>query len=306
MRTPTSESGFTIVELMVASMITLDGDRPGAVDVLAGDGAQRDHDAGGRLEPEPARRHEPAGARSAAGRARNIPTGGISIPSGAGATAIRRPSPPCTVDRLRQHDLADGVCQRSRRGRGWARRSRQGDRHGHHSDGRLRPRRADSFASMTRRAASPSCPRTGRHSTSAPDARGLWRPSRGDSAAHERGPGLLLDPRWHGDSDITKIAVAGHLISSRTIRSTSTSRRRAGGTIKNITRHKDVGAPSADVHVLRSQRLVQHAASDARPEHVPSAGARRRHRGLVAQLRPGGRRQQPDQRQDAAVHVATA
>ena len=35
---------------------------------------------------------------------RNIPTGGISIPSGAGSVAIHRPSPPFTSVLLQQHD----------------------------------------------------------------------------------------------------------------------------------------------------------------------------------------------------------
>src|SRR6185503_3812781 len=95
MRTSNSESGFTITELIVASMITL------AVIGIAlttfsnamdlNEAATQVADSNQNLR---------AGTnilvRDLLQAGRNIPTGGISIPSGVGSVAIYRPSPPST------------------------------------------------------------------------------------------------------------------------------------------------------------------------------------------------------------------
>jgi hypothetical protein len=93
MRTTTSEQGFTIVELMVASMITLTviglALTTFASAIRLNETATQVADSNQNLR---------AGTnllvRDLLQAGRNIPTGGVSIPSGPGATAIHRPSPP--------------------------------------------------------------------------------------------------------------------------------------------------------------------------------------------------------------------
>jgi hypothetical protein len=93
MHTHDSEAGFTIVELMIASMITL---------VVMGvafttfDNALALNDTS--IELADSNQNLRAGTnqlvRDLLQAGRNIPIGGIAIPSGAGATDIFRPSPP--------------------------------------------------------------------------------------------------------------------------------------------------------------------------------------------------------------------
>src|SRR5688572_7197688 len=93
MGTRTSESGFTLVELMIASMITLvvmgvafstfrDALALNDAVVQIGDSSQNLRAGTNQL------------VRDLLQAGRNIPTGGIGIPSGPNATAIKRPGPP--------------------------------------------------------------------------------------------------------------------------------------------------------------------------------------------------------------------
>jgi len=93
MGTRTSESGFTLVELMMASMITLvvmgvafstfrDALALNEAVVQIGDSSQNLRAGTNQL------------VRDLLQAGRNIPTGGIGIPSGPNATAIKRPGPP--------------------------------------------------------------------------------------------------------------------------------------------------------------------------------------------------------------------
>src|SRR6185503_15224832 len=104
MRTSNSESGFTITELIVASMITL------AVIGIAlttfsnamdlNEAATQVADSNQNLR---------AGTnilvRDLLQAGRNIPTGGISIPSGSGSVSIYRPSPPATTQTFNNTSL---------------------------------------------------------------------------------------------------------------------------------------------------------------------------------------------------------
>ena len=93
MGTRTSESGFTIVELMIASMVTV---------VMMGVAFSTFRDAlalnDAVIQIGESSQNLRAGTnqlvRDLLQAGRNIPTGGISIPSGPGATAIKRPGPP--------------------------------------------------------------------------------------------------------------------------------------------------------------------------------------------------------------------
>jgi type II secretory pathway pseudopilin PulG len=93
MGTRTSEGGFTLVELMLASMITL---------VVMGVAFSTFKDALALndtvVQVTDASQNLRAGTnlliRDLLQAGRSIPTGGIAIPSGAKATAIRRPGPP--------------------------------------------------------------------------------------------------------------------------------------------------------------------------------------------------------------------
>jgi type II secretory pathway pseudopilin PulG len=95
MDTRTSESGFTLVELMIASLITL---------VVMGVAFTTFRDAlalnDAVVQVTESSQNLRAGTnllvRDLLQAGRNIPTGGISIPSGANATPIRRPGPPDT------------------------------------------------------------------------------------------------------------------------------------------------------------------------------------------------------------------
>jgi type II secretory pathway pseudopilin PulG len=95
MRRTTSESGFTLVELMVASMITL---TVIGLALTTFSNAMALNEA--TTQVADSNQNLRAGTnllvRDLMQAGRNIPTGGISIPSGSGATAIRRPSPPGT------------------------------------------------------------------------------------------------------------------------------------------------------------------------------------------------------------------
>jgi len=93
MGTRPSESGFTLVELMIASMITLvvmgvafstfrDALALNDAVVQIGDSSQNLRAGTNQL------------VRDLLQAGRNIPTGGIGIPSGPNATAIKRPGPP--------------------------------------------------------------------------------------------------------------------------------------------------------------------------------------------------------------------
>src|SRR5687767_14102883 len=92
MDTRTSESGFTLVELMIASTITL---------VMMGVAFSTFRDAlalnDAVVQIGESSQNLRAGTnqlvRDLLQAGRNIPTGGISIPSGPGATAIKRPGP---------------------------------------------------------------------------------------------------------------------------------------------------------------------------------------------------------------------
>ena len=104
----------------------------------------------GGLEPEPARRHQPAGPRPAAGGAQH-PDGRHPIPSGSEREPIHRPGPPgsslyaSTTTRGRDDAHGDHDRRRPR-----ARRSAgQDDRHRHHPDGRPVPRRAEDVSVRT-------------------------------------------------------------------------------------------------------------------------------------------------------------
>lgn len=95
MRTTHSESGFTIVELIVASMITL------AVIGIALTTFSNAMDLNeATTQVADSNQNLRAGTnllvRDLLQAGRNVPTGGISIPSGAGSVAIQRPSPPFT------------------------------------------------------------------------------------------------------------------------------------------------------------------------------------------------------------------
>ena len=96
MRTPASESGFTLIELMISTSIVLIALGVSMMtfknSVAVNQAATQTADANQNLR---------AGAnlliRDLLQAARGIPTGGIPIPSGAGATAINLPSPPNSV-----------------------------------------------------------------------------------------------------------------------------------------------------------------------------------------------------------------
>jgi hypothetical protein len=95
MRTTHSESGFTIVELIVASMITL------AVIGIALTTFSNAMDLNeATTQVADSNQNLRAGTnllvRDLLQAGRNIPTGGISIPSGNNSVAIYRPSPPAT------------------------------------------------------------------------------------------------------------------------------------------------------------------------------------------------------------------
>jgi hypothetical protein len=98
-----SESGFTLVELMIASVITM---------VVMGVAFTTFKDALALNETvvnmTEASQNLRAGTnlliRDLLQAGRNIPTGGISIPSGAGATPIQRPGPPGTSYYFRNDD----------------------------------------------------------------------------------------------------------------------------------------------------------------------------------------------------------
>jgi len=96
MRTSTSESGFTIVELLVASMITL-----AVIGIALTTFANALSLNESLTQLADSNQNLRAGTnllvRDLLQAGRNIPTGGIAIPSGAGATAIYRPSPPSTA-----------------------------------------------------------------------------------------------------------------------------------------------------------------------------------------------------------------
>src|SRR5688572_9174539 len=88
-----SESGFTLVELMIASLVTL---------VVMGVAFSTFRDAlalnDAVVQLGESSQNLRAGTnllvRDLLQAGRNIPTGGVSIPSGPGATAIKRPGPP--------------------------------------------------------------------------------------------------------------------------------------------------------------------------------------------------------------------
>jgi len=93
MRTFDSERGFTLIELMIASLITM---------VVMGvafttfDNALALNDSVTSLadSSQNLRAGTNLLVRDLMQAGRNLPIGGISIPSGVGSTAIRRPSPP--------------------------------------------------------------------------------------------------------------------------------------------------------------------------------------------------------------------
>ncbi len=93
MRTRNPESGFTLVELMIASLVTL---------VVMGVAFSTFKDAlalnDAVVQLSESSQNLRAGTnllvRDLLQAGRNIPTGGISIPSGPAATAIKRPGPP--------------------------------------------------------------------------------------------------------------------------------------------------------------------------------------------------------------------
>lgn len=96
MRTPTSEDGFTIVELMVASMITL---TVIGIALTTFSNAMSLNET--TMQIADSNQNLRAGTnflvRDLMQAGRNIPTGGISIPSGAGSVSINRPSAPGTT-----------------------------------------------------------------------------------------------------------------------------------------------------------------------------------------------------------------
>jgi hypothetical protein len=95
MRTSTSESGFTLTELLVASLITL---TVIGVALTTFSNAMTLNEATSQMADS--NQNLRAGTnmlvRDLLQAGRNIPTGGIAIPSGSGATLIQRPSPPGT------------------------------------------------------------------------------------------------------------------------------------------------------------------------------------------------------------------
>ena len=145
MGTRTSESGFTLVELMIASMITLvvmgvafstfkDALALNEAVVQIGDSSQNLR-AGTNLL-----------VRDLLQAGRNIPTGGISIPSGAGCDGDQASGP--AGERIllqeRRRGLDDAHRDHDRR-RPRPDDQRQGDRHRHHPHGRSVPRRAEAL-----------------------------------------------------------------------------------------------------------------------------------------------------------------
>ena len=115
MRTSNSESGFTIVELIVASMITL---TVIGIALTTFSNAMALNEAATQIADS--NQNLRAGTnllvRDLLQAGRNIPTGGISIPSGAGSVAIYRPSPPGDVVHLQQHDRDGAVGDHDRAG----------------------------------------------------------------------------------------------------------------------------------------------------------------------------------------------
>ena len=95
MRTINSESGFTITELIVASMITL-----GVIGIALTTFSNAMDLNAAATQVADSNQNLRAGTnilvRDLLQAGRNIPTGGISIPSGSGSVAIYRPSPPAT------------------------------------------------------------------------------------------------------------------------------------------------------------------------------------------------------------------
>jgi hypothetical protein len=92
-RTLGSEQGFTIVELLVASMITL---AVIGLSLTTFSDAMRLNDTVGNIadSSQNLRAGTNMLVRDLLQAGRNIPTGGIPIPSGNGSTGIHRPSPP--------------------------------------------------------------------------------------------------------------------------------------------------------------------------------------------------------------------
>jgi type II secretory pathway pseudopilin PulG len=95
MRTTNSESGFTLVELLVASMITL---TVIGLALTTFSNAMSINEATSQVADS--NQNLRAGTnllvRDLLQAGRNIPTGGIAIPSGPSATPVHRPSPPFT------------------------------------------------------------------------------------------------------------------------------------------------------------------------------------------------------------------
>jgi type II secretory pathway pseudopilin PulG len=95
MRTTNSESGFTLVELLVASMITL---TVIGLALTTFSNAMSINEATSQVADS--NQNLRAGTnflvRDLLQAGRNIPTGGIAIPSGDGSTPVHRPSPPST------------------------------------------------------------------------------------------------------------------------------------------------------------------------------------------------------------------
>jgi type II secretory pathway pseudopilin PulG len=93
MRTTTSESGFTLVELMVASVITL---TVIGIALTTFQNAMSLNETATQVADS--NQNLRAGTnllvRDLLQTGRGIPTGGISIPSGSGATPLNRPAPP--------------------------------------------------------------------------------------------------------------------------------------------------------------------------------------------------------------------
>ena len=138
MRTRHSEAGFSLVELLAATTISL-------VVLATAMGTFKDavsmNDVATNLAD--ASQNLRGGTnflvRDLMSAGRQIPTGGIPIPSGVGALPIARPGPAGTPE-LRQHDTDD---PHGHHDGGWPRADggQPGDRHGHDPDDRSDSRR---------------------------------------------------------------------------------------------------------------------------------------------------------------------
>ena len=257
MRTYHSESGFTIVELIVASMITLAVIGIALTTFSNAMSTERGDDAGRRLEPEPAGRHEPAGARSAAGGPQHPDRRHLhSVRSRFGRylPAQSADDQSITFDNTTQTALSAITT-----GRGWAPTIDgkatdmvtilMDDSVLGRADGRCRSTRSDqrSQAGGGRRVLE-------RRPKRSPGSTG--DPQNGIPAVQGGRSDLLLERRRHDDPDRHQGPVAEPSTSSANDPFRFNQPGAAAGSITQIIGYEMSVRPRVDVHLLRPQRLI--------------------------------------------------